>query len=62
MITTQLNEKELINLINVCGSVSRPVASEEATYLRNLISKLSMMINELKSKPVKPVKPKELKK
>lgn len=46
----QLDEQELVNLINVCGQVSRPIASEEANYLRNLINKMSKIVDKLKSK------------
>lgn len=46
----KLNEEELINLINIVGTVSRPVASQEATYLQNLIQKMSKMLEELRLK------------
>ena len=53
----KLDQQELINLINIASQVSRPVASEEATYLRNLINKMSKMVDELKN-PAKEAKEK----
>jgi len=38
-----LTKQDLINLINIVSQVSRPVASEEATYLRTLLLKLNEM-------------------
>ena len=48
----KLNEQELINLINIVGQVSRPIASKEAVYLKDLINKMSKMVDELKEKPI----------
>lgn len=45
----KLDEQELINLINIVGQVSRPIASKEATYLQALINKMSKMVDELKA-------------
>ncbi len=52
----QLDKQELINLINIVGQVSRPVASEEANYLKNLINKMSKMVDALKDEVKKEIK------
>ena len=44
----QLNKNELLNLIRVVGQVSVPVASQEANVLKDLINKMSKMVDESK--------------
>ncbi len=44
----KLNASELLNLINIVGQVSVPVASKEAETLKGLINKMSKMMDEFK--------------
>ena len=44
----KLNKEELTNLINIVGQVSVPIASKEARTLRDLINKMSKMIDKIK--------------
>ena len=44
----KLNETELLNLINIVGQVSVPIASKQAETLKELVNKMSKMVDESK--------------
>lgn len=44
----ELTKEELVTLINIVGQVSVPIASKEANVLRELINKMSKMIDQIK--------------
>ena len=47
----KLNKEELTNLINIVGQDSAPIASKEAQVMRDLINKLSKMIDGIQKSP-----------
>ena len=49
-VKIRLTKEELQILINIVGQVSTPIASKQAEQLRQLINKMSIIINELKEK------------
>jgi len=44
-----LTKEELLTLINIAGQVSAPVASKEAQVIRELINKMSKMVDGLET-------------
>ena len=44
----KLTKEELKLLINIVGQVSAPIASQQAEQLRQLINKMSKMVDEKK--------------